>query len=101
MLKKLVLKNFTVFNEVDLNFSPHLNVIIGENGMGKSHILKLAYSLIACNASAFSVSKTQMQKNYADKLINVFRPESLGRLVRRKQGRERCEISAKFENDFY
>ncbi|MDE4018210.1 AAA family ATPase, partial [Glaesserella parasuis] len=49
MLKKLVLKNFTVFNEVDLNFSPHLNVIIGENGMGKSHILKLAYSLIACN----------------------------------------------------
>ncbi|MGA1262646.1 MAG: ATP-binding protein, partial [Prochlorothrix sp.] len=37
-----------------------------------------------------------MQTRLAEKLINVFRPESLGRLARRKQGRERCEIKLVF-----
>src|SRR5690606_6694636 len=32
-----------------------------------------------------------------DKLVNVFRPEALGRLARRKQGRERCDITLIFE----
>ena len=34
-----------------------------------------------------------MEKSYADKLVSVFRPEYLGRLVKRKQGRERCELT--------
>lgn len=97
MLKRLTLKNFTVFNEVALNFSPNLNVIIGENGKGKSHLLKCAYSMMAVE-NVSSNSKAQQQRIYAEKLINVFRPESLGRLVKRKQGRERCEISAEFES---
>ena len=33
----------------------------------------------------------------AQKLMNVFRPESLGRLARRKQGRSRCEVKVEFE----
>lgn len=43
MLKQLTLHNFTVFKEAHLTFSPGLNVIIGENGTGKTHLLKLAY----------------------------------------------------------
>lgn len=97
MLKQLNLKNFTTFNDVSLNFSPHLNVIIGENGQGKSHLLKVAYSMMSIESNSIT-SKTHMQRIYADKLINVFKPESLGRLVKRKQGRERCEISVKFDN---
>lgn len=104
MLKRMKLKNFTVFNDVDLQFSKNLNVIIGENGMGKSHLLKLAYSIIARNYEVSQKdqvsipTKANLQEEYADKLIYVFRPESLGRLVRRKQGRERCEIELLFED---
>ncbi|MBF0784225.1 ATP-binding protein [Muribacter muris] len=104
MLKRMQLKNFTVFNDVNLEFSSGLNVIIGENGMGKSHLLKVAYSMIASSfeqskgLNVISPTKSLMQKAYADKLVNVFRPESLGRLVRRKQGRERCEITLEFKN---
>ena len=43
MLKSLKLQNFTVFPEADLKFGKNLNVIIGENGSGKSHLLKAAY----------------------------------------------------------
>ena len=52
MIKTLKLSNFTVFKEAELEFSPGLNVIVGENGTGKSHLLKLAYTILrSCVAS--------------------------------------------------
>ena len=50
MLERLGLKNFTVFQDEILTFSPGLNVVIGANGTGKSHLLKLAYSIILDSA---------------------------------------------------
>ncbi len=43
---RLKLKDFTVFGEADIKFSPGLNVFIGANGTGKSHLLKLLYSIV-------------------------------------------------------
>lgn len=45
MLKKLTLENFTTFEQAEFNFSSGINIIIGENSSGKSHVLKLAYSV--------------------------------------------------------
>jgi len=42
---RLTLKDFTVFGQADFEFSPGLNVLIGANGTGKSHVLKLLYSI--------------------------------------------------------
>ncbi len=50
MIKSFRLKNFTLFREEELHLSPNLNVIIGENGCGKSHLLKALYSLIAMSS---------------------------------------------------
>jgi predicted ATPase len=105
MLKRLKAKNLTVFPKAELSFAPGLNVIVGENGCGKSHLLKVAYSVMAASAeegrkpTAGEPTKTTLQKALADKLVNVMRPESLGRLARRKQGRERCEISLEFSEN--
>lgn len=104
MLNALTLKNFTVFSNADLQFSKGLNVIIGENGTGKTHLLKLIYSTLATSweesrkPTNNAPTKTLLQTRLAEKLINVFRPESLGRLARRKQGRERCDIKLGFED---
>ena len=43
MLRSLRIANFTAFAEADLRFSRGLNVIVGENGVGKTHLLKLPY----------------------------------------------------------
>jgi recombinational DNA repair ATPase RecF len=43
MLNQLHLKHFTVFQDTSFEFSPGLNVIIGDNGTGKTHVLKLGY----------------------------------------------------------
>ncbi|MDY0301373.1 MAG: AAA family ATPase [Trichlorobacter sp.] len=101
MLKKMAIKNLTVFSDADLEFSKNLNVIVGENGTGKTHLLKMAYSVISVCAEGNKLStreptKTSLQGKIADKLVGVFRPESLGRLARRKQGRERCDIRLSF-----
>lgn len=48
MIERLALKNFTAFDSLKIAFSPRVNVIIGENGTGKSHLLKAAYTL--CSA---------------------------------------------------
>lgn len=104
MLNHLIIKNFPVFPKAELQFSKHLNVIVGENGSGKTHLLKIAYSALATsweesrNPTKRPPTKTVMQTRLAEKLNNVFRPESLGRLARRKQGRERCDIKLNFEN---
>lgn len=103
MLKRMTIKNLTVFPEADLQFGKNLNVIVGENGAGKTHLLKVAYSVLAASweegrkPNAQTPTKTVLQTRIADKLVNVFRPESLGRLARRKQGRERCDIQLTFE----
>ncbi|MDR5762000.1 AAA family ATPase [Caballeronia sp. LZ035] len=103
MLKRLKIQNFTVLPQADLAFGKHLNVFVGENGAGKTHLLKLAYSVLAASwqegikgQAASAPTKTILQTRLADKLVNVFRPESLGRLARRKQGRERCDVQLSF-----
>ena len=105
MLKQLKLDNLTLFPHAQLDFAPGLNVIVGENGTGKSHLLKVAYSAIA-NAyeqgnepSVADPTKALLQKGIADKLIKVFRPESLGRLASRRQGTQICKVSVSFEQD--
>lgn len=46
MLKRLHLKNFTVFADADFEFGPGLNVLVGTNGTGKSHVLKVGYVIV-------------------------------------------------------
>ncbi|MBI5917091.1 MAG: AAA family ATPase [Bacteroidetes bacterium] len=42
-IKRLELENFTCFGKVEMDFSPGINVFIGENGTGKTHLLKVLY----------------------------------------------------------
>lgn len=44
-INNIKLDNFTVFEKIDINFTNGVNVIIGENGSGKSHLMKVMYIL--------------------------------------------------------
>jgi predicted ATP-binding protein involved in virulence len=39
-LKKIVLRNFRCFEQLELELHPRLNVIVGNNGIGKTTILE-------------------------------------------------------------
>ena len=97
-LTRVRLQRFTAFDELDLEFSPGINVLVGANGTGKTHLMKVCYA--ACD-----ISKTDA--HFAEKLTEVFLPSrrSPGRMVKRQRGRQtgrvevfrnRAKISASF-----
>ena len=98
MLNKATIKNFGPLPNGEYQFAPGLNVVVGENGLGKSQLLKLLYAVLKVNADAKDFTKAALQKAYADKLVGVFRPDALGRLTKRKQGRERCEVRLEMDD---
>lgn len=104
MLKALSFKNFTLFPKANLTFGRNLNLIVGENGLGKSQILKAAYVMAYVSAKgakeskAVAPTKAYLQTAVAKKLGEVFKPDALGRLARRQAGRSRCEIGWTFSD---
>lgn len=81
MIERVKLERFTAFEALELRPSPGINILIGENSTGKTHLLKVIYA--ACEVS-------QSQKHLGEKLQKIFMPheERIGRLVKR------CETSA-------
>ena len=99
-LTRLEARSFGPFGNVDIALSPNLNVVVGDNGMGKTQLLKLGYvctsTLAALAPGAEPVTKTQLSTAIAGKLVGVFRPTHLGRLTNRTQGRARSEVAVEF-----
>lgn len=68
MLKNLNITNFTVFHDIAIPFVPGVNIFIGKNGTGKTHLLKILYSVLAF---------IQENRELKDKLGRVFLPRGL------------------------
>ena len=43
-LTRVRLERFTAFEELDLELSPGINVLVGANGTGKTHLMKVCYA---------------------------------------------------------
>ncbi len=82
-ITQLKLENFTAFHSIDVQFSPGVNVLIGANGTGKTHLLKVLYA-----ACAVTVGEDR-ERGFQRKLAGVFHPyqSNPGRLIRRRPGR--------------
>lgn len=97
-VESLRAKNFGPFGDLTVDFSPQLNVVIGDNGTGKTQLLKLLYALTRTMENGWidSPSKTNLSVPVANKLLGVFKPDSLGRLASRVRGRSRASITLKY-----
>ncbi len=86
VLTRAKLERFTAFENLDISFSPGINVFVGENGTGKTHLMKACYA--ACDL-------TTSKSNFAEKLVNSFLPSKRtpGRLVKRRVGRAKCSVA--------
>ncbi len=84
MIEHIEIKNFTVFESLNTDLVSGVNLFIGANGTGKTHLLKLLYSFQSAGI------KRGLFKEFSPKLLRVFLPQdsSLKRLVRRAKGQQ-------------
>lgn len=74
--------NFAAFKDLSLSFNAGVNIFIGSNGTGKTHLLKTLYA--ACSIT----DGPDKDRSFAQKLIGVFHPFEgrPGRLAYRGSG---------------
>ena len=103
-INRVKLDNFMIFDHLDIEFSPNINIVSGENNTGKTAVIKLIYSLLkgyseAC-LSKGDVTKEKIESKLVSKLQGVFRPDkdAVGRLVNRRQGSNHADIVLWFDD---
>lgn len=100
MIERLELRNFTVFKDLGIDFSPKINVVIGENGTGKTHLLKAAYGLCAATAPLAKKNKPlkkEISSALTNKFLRLFMPleNKLGRMRKHGASKE-ASVSLEF-----
>jgi predicted ATP-dependent endonuclease of OLD family len=94
MVEKIKFERFTAFEKLEVKFSPGINIFVGENGTGKTHILKAVYA--ACDIA-------KSKGGFAEKINNVFYPsgKQIGRLVKRStvSSKGSVEVTRKIDGD--
>ncbi len=86
MLRTLQLTNFTVFSNANLSFCPGLNIVLGQNGTGKTMLLKAAYLMNRAWPDLMlkraPLSKKRADSYFEERLLGLFQPIFLSDLIR-------------------
>ena len=92
MISHFHLKNFIAFADLGIDFSPGINIVIGENGTGKTQLLKAILAL-----SGPATYGEQAGEQLARKLCQLYHPlsDQVGAL-RRSGTRGEAQLSATF-----
>ncbi|MCB0521827.1 MAG: AAA family ATPase [Lewinellaceae bacterium] len=104
-IKRLELENFTCFSKAEFDFSPAINVFIGENGTGKTHLLKVLYTLKMLLNGNFAFpfenqdeGDVEFEAFVESELENAFKVTSLDQLIRQNKVNNSFKIKkAKWE----
>lgn len=98
MIKFLKLNNFAAFSGIRVDFSPRVNVIIGENSTGKTQLMKAAYALLSASHEISGLSQPNVQKKFTDKILRVMDAQEtqIGNLWRHGS-KEKSEMEIGFD----
>ena len=91
-ITQIKLENFTVFKNTEITFDKGINIFIGENGTGKTHILKLLYS---------ATQATNPKVSFSNKLVRTMLPDDykISRLITRVRGSNNATVKISAQID--
>lgn len=77
MIAGVEIQNLTAFGNLEVSLSPRVNVIIGSNGTGKTHLLKAIYALAIADQPSSNKERSQKEQetDISKKLLRLFSPE--------------------------
>jgi Recombinational DNA repair ATPase (RecF pathway) len=88
----LRLVNFTTFADASFEFSPTINVLVGENGTGKTHVMKVLYAVQ-------SLYSRRRITNLMEPLLGTFQCQSTDVLVRNRDKDVTSECAGSWEGE--
>ena len=99
-ITRVKLENFTVFESLDLEPSPGINVLVGANGTGKTHLMKVCYAVYAFGDDSAKIPILDTPPPL--KLLRVFRPSgnSYGRLVNRSSNNDIATLEINVDESY-
>lgn len=104
MIKRFELENFTAFDKLGIDFSPRVNLIIGENSTGKTHLLKAAYGI--CSTGLISeespeLKPAEVNRHLTTKFQSLFLPNRNSPAQMHRNGaKERARLQICFAGDY-
>jgi predicted ATPase len=85
-IEKLTVDYFTVFDHMELEFCPGINIFIGENGTGKTHLLKCIYSFCCYERVIKENGTLELYTSFESKLKECFQRTSYINLAHKNPG---------------
>lgn len=78
-VQSINMENFMIFKSLSMDFSPQINVIFGENSVGKSALIKLLYSSVKGWTDIIKKGDNMIydkaESILLDKIVGVFMPD--------------------------
>ena len=71
IFEKARLRNFRNFSEVDVQFSPRVNVFLGQNGQGKTNLLEALHLLTQGESFRYADNETLIQQSSHEAFIGA------------------------------
>ena len=104
MIRKLTVEGMTVFqNQESFHFVPGINIIVGGNDSGKSHLMKLCYAISKWSAGGTKRDLPEVwaeEKRLRQDLLRVFGTHDLTSLTSRSGGKEvHARVRASMEGE--
>jgi len=105
MIKSLTLDNFTVFEHCEFTLGKAVNVIIGENGTGKTHVLKVLYALLSALNKSSGKPEIKPEHFLMETLSSVFKIDrsieliTLKKRLKKKEKKLSADIMCSFDEN--
>ena len=95
-VKRLMLKNFRCYEELDVELSPHINIIHGKNAQGKTNLLEAVYYCATGRSHRTSYDKECIRYDQSEAMIKIwyekYKEEQLEIHIR-KNGRKSIAVN--------
>jgi len=95
MIEKLHIENFTAFRKAEFDFVPGINVLVGANATGKTHVMKLLFAMQKAQVPA------RESLPILGPLFAIFRPEKLEALIHQGSRSKTSSIKATWNGKPY